>query len=132
MARREGCVFSNPRARYPFAVQDAARRLLLVKLIHTVVWVVVAGSIFALFPAIALDQKSVFAGLHVIIVGEIVVLAAFRWTCPLTHVAARYTDDRSPNFDIFLPRVLARWNKEVFTVILVALWCWAAFRWLLA
>ena len=48
----------------------------------------------------------------------------------MLHVAARYTDDRSPNFDIFLPRALARWNKEVFTVLLVIAWGWAASRWL--
>ncbi len=93
-------------------------------------WAVIAGAIFALFPAIAFDDRALFAGLHVPIVAEIVVLAAFRWTCPLTHVAARYTDDRSPNFDIFLPRTLARWNKEVFTVLLVVAWCWAAWHWL--
>ena len=45
---------------------------------------------------------------------ETLVLALNRWTCPLTPVAARYTADRAPNFDIFLPRWLARWNKEIF------------------
>ncbi len=109
-------------------MEHAARRLLQVKLLHTAVWAVVAGSILALFPAATLDQWGAFAGLHVIIVSEIAVLAAFRWTCPLTHLAARYTDDRSPNFDIFLPRTLARWNKEIFSVILVAAWSWAAWR----
>ena len=111
---------------------DDARRLLLVKLLHTLVWAVVAGSIFALFPAIAFDDRTVFAALHAVIVAEIVVLVAFRWTCPLTHVAARYTDDQSPNFDIFLPRALAKWNKEVFTAILVVAWGWAAWRWVAA
>lgn len=111
---------------------DDARRLVLVKLVHTAVWAVVAGSIFALYPAIAWGELTVFAGLHVVIVAELLVLIAFKGTCPLTHVAARYTADRSPNFDIFLPRALAKWNKEVFTFILVVAWAWAAWRWLLA
>jgi hypothetical protein len=46
-------------------------------------------------------------------------------------VAERYTDDRRPNFDIFLPLPVARWNKQIFTAILVAAWGWAAARWLL-
>jgi hypothetical protein len=111
-------------------MEDAVRRLAQIKIVHTAVWAVVAGSIVALFPSIAFDQRALFAALHVPILAEIVVLAAFRGTCPLTHVAARYTDDRSPDFDIFLPRLLARWNKEVFTALLLVAWTWAAWRWL--
>jgi hypothetical protein len=33
------------------------------------------------------------------------------WRCPLTDVAARYTDDRRANFDIYLPEWLARYNE---------------------
>ena len=47
------------------------------------------------------------------------VLALNRWTCPLTPVAARYTDDRSDNFDIFLPEWLARHNKTVFGALYI-------------
>jgi len=36
------------------------------------------------------------------------------WRCPLTDVAARYTDDRRANFDIYLPEWLARYNKQIF------------------
>lgn len=45
---------------------------------------------------------------------EVVVLAFNGWRCPLTDVAARYTDDRRPNFDIYLPLWVARYNKEIF------------------
>jgi len=37
-----------------------------------------------------------------------------RWRCPLTAVAARYTDDRRANFDMYLPEWLARYNKQIF------------------
>ena len=47
------------------------------------------------------------------------VLAINRWTCPLTGVAARYTTDRSPNFDIYLPATLSRYNNEVFCSLFV-------------
>jgi hypothetical protein len=34
--------------------------------------------------------------------------------CPLTDVARRYTDERTDNFDIYLPLWLARYNKAIF------------------
>jgi hypothetical protein len=37
-----------------------------------------------------------------------------RCRCPLTDVAARHTDARADNFDIYLPLWLARWNKTIF------------------
>ena len=51
---------------------------------------------------------------------EIIVLAINGMRCPLTGFAARYTDDRSDNFDIFLPSWLARNNKRIFGTIFVA------------
>lgn len=111
------------------AVTDAGR-LLGVKLVHTAVWVLVAGAIVALYPAVALDRLDGFGALHVVIVAETVTLVAFRLKCPLTYVAERYTEDRRPNFDIFLPRWLARWNEEIFSVMLVVAWSYGAIRWL--
>ena len=46
--------------------------------------------------------------------GEVGVLLLNRMRCPLTTIAARYTDDRADNFDIFLPRWLARHNQRIF------------------
>jgi len=48
--------------------------------------------------------------------GESCELVPFlnRWSCPLTPVAARFTEDRRANFDILLPEWLARHNEEVF------------------
>jgi hypothetical protein len=43
--------------------------------------------------------------------------------CPLTAVAARHTDDRRDNFDIYLPEWLARWNKHLaLYVVGLVLW----------
>jgi hypothetical protein len=58
-----------------------------------------------------------------------VVLAVNRWSCPLTPMAARFTDERRDNFDIYLPEWLARHNKSVFGVlyvagILITAWAW--------
>lgn len=50
-------------------------------------------------------------------VAHTVVWALFvanRWRCALTDLAARYTDDRRANFDIYLPLWLAANNKRIF------------------
>jgi len=92
----------------------AARRLRTVRLLHTAVWAVFAGCIVAI-PVLAWQRRfgaaAVLAG---IVLGEVVVLWLNRWRCPLTAVAARYTDDRRANFDIYLPEWLARYNQQIF------------------
>ena len=59
---------------------------------------------------------------------EGIVLVANRGRCPLTPWAERYTENRAPNFDIYLPVWLARWNKHIFTTLFlvglaVTVWC---------
>jgi len=49
-----------------------------------------------------------------LIVIEGVILLLNNGSCPLTPMAARYTDRREDNFDIFLPLWLARYNKQIF------------------
>ncbi|MGB7737483.1 MAG: hypothetical protein WBM03_00090 [Steroidobacteraceae bacterium] len=93
---------------------EAARRLRLVRLLHTAVWAVFAGCIVAI-PWLTWQQRfGAAAVLAAIVLGEVVVLWLHRWSCPLTAVAARYTQDRRANFDIFLPEWLARCNKQIF------------------
>ena len=48
---------------------------------------------------------------------EVLVLVVNSWRCPLTDIAARYTDDRRDNFDIYLPEWLARHNKVIFGLL---------------
>ncbi len=54
-----------------------------------------------------------------LIAAEILVILVNSWRCPLTNIARRYSNDSSPNFDIFLPRTIAKYNKEIFSVILI-------------
>jgi polyferredoxin len=93
---------------------EAARRLQIVKLLHTVAWVVFAGCIVAIPWLTWHGQFGVAAVLATIVFGEVVVLWYHRWNCPLTAIAARYTDDRRANFDIYLPEWLARHNQRIF------------------
>jgi len=51
--------------------------------------------------------------------------------CPLTPIAAGYTDDRRDNFDIYLPEWLARYNRLVFGLLYLAGILFTAVRWAL-
>jgi hypothetical protein len=102
-----------------------------VKVIHTVVWAFFVFCICAV-PAAALAGHLGWAtGFTAAVLLECVVLAANGWRCPLTDVAARYTDDRADNFDIYLPVWLARYNKQVFGTLFVAgllVFLWSSLR----
>jgi hypothetical protein len=88
--------------------------LIAIKVAHTVVWVGFVGCIVAIW-VFALQARLDAAALAIgVVLIEVAVLALNRWRCPLTSVAARYTDDRRSNFDIYLPPWLARHNKPIF------------------
>jgi hypothetical protein len=55
-----------------------------------------------------------------------------QWRCPLTSIAARYTDERRDNFDIYLPEWLAKHNKSIFGVLYVAVVVFALVQWVRA
>ena len=88
--------------------------LFLIRLGHTIAWALFAGCILALPIAAFARRFEQAAWLITAVMLEITVLAFNRWACPLTAVAARYTSARQPNFDIFLPLWLARYNKQIF------------------
>ena len=92
----------------------AAGRLRAIKLLHTAVWAVFTSCILAIPVLASQGRFGAAAMLAVLVLGEVVVLWLNRWSCPLTAVAARYTEDRRANFDIYLPEWLARYNKQIF------------------
>ncbi len=100
-----------------------------VKLVHTLIWAFFVGCILAI-PYLAWRGR--FGGVLVasaFICAEIVVLLLNSLNCPLTPIAARYTNDRAANFDIYLPETLARYNKQVFGSMLAVGWMFALYRW---
>ncbi|MCI0691093.1 hypothetical protein L0337_03690 [candidate division KSB1 bacterium] len=61
------------------------------------------------------DELGVGVGIAIgLIVLEGVILRLNNGSCPLTPIAARYTNRRDDGFDIFLPNWLARNNKIIF------------------
>ena len=109
-----------------------ATKLRAIRLLHTIVWAFFVVAILAIPVAAWYGRFDLFAAFTAIVLLEVGVLAVNRMRCPLTGVAARYTDDRRDNFDIYLPLWLARFNKQVFGTlfilgVLFGLWrLWAA------
>lgn len=94
--------------------------LTAIKLVHTAVWAFFAACILAL-PFFAITHRLDWAlGATALILVECAALALNRGRCPLTNLAARYTDHRAYNFDIYLPQWLARHNKTIFGTLFVA------------
>jgi hypothetical protein len=103
--------------------------LVTIKIIHTVVWVFFVACILAIpIAAYALHFPLVLL-LITAVLFEVFVLLINRWSCPLTGVAARYTDNRQDNFDIYLPLWLTRHNKLIFGALFVCGVTYAAFMW---
>jgi hypothetical protein len=99
------------------ASEDETGVLTAIKVLHTVVWALLAAAIVAL-PFLA--GRGAFRGaaiLSVMILIEGVVLLANGWRCPMTDLASKYTADRSPNFDIYMPNWLAVHNKAIFSAL---------------
>lgn len=108
----------------------ASRTLKKIKLIHTAIWAFIATCIVAI-PFLAWAEMYAYALLLTgIVVLEIGVLAMNGWRCPLTIMAERYTDDRSENFDIYLPLWIARNNKLIFGTLFVVGEMVVLLRWL--
>lgn len=93
---------------------------MFIKLIHTAIWSVMAlATAYILYAGIT-KSFTVWLWISIILVSlESLVLVLNKWTCPLTFFAMKYTPNRSDNFDIYLPMVVAKYNKIIFGTIFV-------------
>ncbi|TJY55563.1 hypothetical protein E4T66_20860 [Sinimarinibacterium sp. CAU 1509] len=110
----------------------AHTRLIAIKLAHTVVWALFAGCVIGMPLATFLGHHRAALGLAAAVFVEVLILAFNRWRCPLTGVAAHYTDDRRDNFDIYLPLWLAKNNKLIFGTLYVVGLIYTGAAWMLA
>ena len=96
------------------------RKLILIKLLHTAIWAVMAAAVFYILYAGIFDRVSLLVWLCVgLILVEAIILFIYRWRCPLTLIGGRYTNEWDVGFDIFLPSWLAKHNKLIFTTLFV-------------
>lgn len=90
-----------------------------IRVLHTTVWAFFVAAIVAVPLAAWYRRFDLFVAFTAIVLVEVIVLVFNRLRCPLTGVAARYTDDRQDNFDIYLPLWVARYNKQIFGTLYV-------------
>lgn len=109
---------------------DAAASLVAIKVIHTAAWAFFVACIVGIPIAARARRLRLAVVLSGIVALEVAILAVNSMRCPLTDVAARYTEDRRDNFDIYLPEWLARHNKALFGGLWIAGELVLAARWL--
>jgi hypothetical protein len=116
----------------PPAVGPRRAVLRAIKWAHTLVWALLAGCILAIPWVSWRGAHRAAAWLTAVVAVELVVVVLNHGRCPLTSAAARYTEDRRDNFDIYLAEWLARYNMLVFGALYVAGVVFALARWLWA
>ncbi|MCK6693510.1 MAG: hypothetical protein L6Q97_15620 [Thermoanaerobaculia bacterium] len=96
-------------------------KLIMIKSLHTLIWVFYNIVIFYLLYAVIVNKIDVWVWVCIgLVCLEGIVLAIYRMKCPLTIVAEKYSDSDRANFDIYLPHWLAKYNKEIYTSIFSA------------
>ena len=94
-------------------------KLRIIKIIHTVIWLFFNVVIFYMLYAVIAGKIDywLWVGYGLFIL-EGLTLLAFKFFCPLTVIAKRYSDSTEVNFDIYLPKWLAKHNKLIYSSIL--------------
>jgi hypothetical protein len=59
---------------------------------------------------------------------EGITLLLFKFYCPLTLIARKYSDSTKDNFDIYLPNWLAKYTKLIYTSLLLLILFATIFR----
>jgi len=93
-------------------------KLTLVKTLHTIIWLFFNVVIFYLLYAVIVNRIDKWIWICIgLIVLEGIVLIIFKKVCPVTLIARKYSNSQKDNFDIYLPNWLARYNKEIYSII---------------
>jgi len=109
--------------------RNNSRMLWFIRFVHTVIWAFFASAVFVLPVAAYLRRFDWVAGLTGLVLIECAALATNRGECPLRNIAARFTDDHSGNFDIFIPAWLALRTKPIFGSLFAASEAFALWQW---
>lgn len=97
-------------------------KLILVKIIHTLIWLCFNLVIFYMLYAVIVDKLDIWLWMgYGLIFLEAVTLLFFKFFCPLTLIARKYSNSTKDNFDIYLPNWLAKYNKQIYTAILIVI-----------
>jgi hypothetical protein len=94
--------------------------LVRVKILHTLIWIFFNLVLFYMAFSVIVNRidKFVWIGMGCIVI-EWIVLLSFKWQCPFTLIARKYTDSTKENFDIYIPNWLAKYNKEIYITFFI-------------
>ncbi len=94
-------------------------KLIIIKTIHTLIWTFFNFVIFYMLYAVIVNKidKWLWIGYGLFFL-EGITLLLFKFFCPLTIMARKYSNSPKDNFDIFLPNWLAKNTKLIYTSIL--------------
>lgn len=95
-------------------------KLIVVKVVHTLIWIFFNVVIFYMLYAVLQNKidRWLWIGYGLVLL-EGLTLLLFKFFCPLTLIARKYSDSTKDNFDIYLPNWLARYTKVIYTSIMV-------------
>jgi hypothetical protein len=79
------------------------------------------ATFYIFYSVIIMHFDALFYFCLFLIVTEIIILISNSWVCPLTDIARKYTDNRQYNFDIYLPLIIAKNNKQIFSIIFLTI-----------
>ena len=95
-------------------------KLILIKSIHTIIWLFFNVVIFYLLYAVIVNKIDKWIWICIgLIVLEGIILMVFKRVCPVTLIAKKYSNSTKDNFDIYLPNWLARHNKKIYSIIVL-------------
>ena len=104
-------------------------KLIIVKSIHTFIWIFFNVVMFYMLFAVITNILDLWLwigfGLFVL---EGITLLLFKFYCPLTLIARKYSDSTKDNFDIYLPNWLAKYTKLIYTSLLVLILIMTIYR----
>ena len=93
-------------------------KLICIKVLHTLIWIFFNVVIFFMLYAAVADKIDIWLWIGFgLVFLEGLTLLLFKFFCPLTVMARRYSDSTKDNFDIYLPNWLARYTKLIYTSI---------------
>jgi len=101
-------------------MSSGSLKLTLIKTVHTIIWVFFNVVIFYLLYAVIVNKIDKWVWVCIgLIVLEGIILIVFRSVCPVTIIAKKYSNSQKDNFDIYLPNWLAKYNKRIYSVIVL-------------
>jgi uncharacterized membrane protein YhaH (DUF805 family) len=104
-------------------------KLIIIKSIHTLIWFFFNVVIFYMLYAVVTNRidQWLWIGYGFFIL-EGIILLIFKFFCPLTLLARRYSDSGKANFDIYLPEWLAKNNKLIYLSLLFVIFLITIYR----